>query len=183
MKYKGGYYDDKRFGKGILYDRNGVVEYNGLWKNDEPYSSSFDGRTIDNHTESITIPDISFNQSKSFILNSCIHSLKRIVIGDDCFGSVRLFELDGLRELESVMIGKNSFTYAKKDYDILNNKRTDGACRIVNCPKLKSIRIGYRSFSDYHSCELNNLPSLQSVDIGYRCFCYAPSFSLTGLID
>ena len=186
VKYKGGYYDNKRFGKGILYDRNGEVEYDGLRKNDEPYSSSFDGRTIDNHTKSITVPNKSFNESKSINLSSFLHSLKRIVIGDECFGSVRVFELDGLSELESVVIGQRSFTYSKTDDDIWNNgvdKRSDGVCRIVNCPKLNSIRIGAYTFRDYHSFELNNLPSLQSIVIGDDCFFSAPSFSLTGLID
>ena len=110
--------------------------------------------------------------------------LKRIVIGNNCFGKARVFELDGLSELESVVIGQRSFTYAKTDDDIRYHvTRTDGVYRIVNCPKLKSIQIGDRSFSDYHSFELNNLPSLQSIDIGDYCFYYTPSFSLTGLID
>ena len=183
VKYSGGYYDNKRFGKGILYDRNGDIEYDDLWKDGEPYSPHFDGRTIDNHTESIAIPDNSFNESKSFILNSCIHSLKRIVIGDECFGSVRVFELNGLSELESVVIGQFSFAIGKDWNTIKTSKRSDGSCRIVNCPKLKSIQIGHWSFSDYHSFELSILPSLQSIDIGERCFYYAPSFSLTGLVD
>ena len=87
-----------------------------------------------------------------------------------------MFELDGLSELESVVIGQMSFRISDKE-------RNDGSYRIVNCPKLKSIRIGYRSFEDYHSFELDNLPSLQSIDIGWKCFYWAPSFSLTGLID
>ena len=102
--------------------------------------------------------------------------LKSIVIGDDCFVKVREFELDGLDELESVEIGKESFR-------IDNKERNDGSYRIVNCPRIKSIQIGHWSFLDYHSFELNNLPSLQSFDIGSYCFYYAPSFSLTGLID
>ena len=102
--------------------------------------------------------------------------LKRIQNGNDCFGKVRVFYLDGLSELESVVIGGNSFRISDKE-------RSDGSYRIVNCPKLKSIQIGYGSFQDYHSFELNNLPSLQSIDIGEWCFYYAPSFSLTGLID
>ena len=102
--------------------------------------------------------------------------LKRIQIGNDCFGKVRVFELDGLSELESVVIGKNSFR-------ISDAERNDGDYRIVNCPRLKSIQIGYQSFYDYHSFELINLHSLQSIDIGEWCFKYAPSFSLTGLID
>ena len=102
--------------------------------------------------------------------------LKRIVIGDNWFGKVRVVELDGLGELESVVIGRESFRIGDKE-------RTDGSYRIVNCPKLKSIRIGGSSFQGYHSFELNNLPSLQSIDIGGGCFDWAPIFSLTGLID
>ena len=102
--------------------------------------------------------------------------LKQIVIGDNCFGKVRVVELDGLIELESVVIGQKSFM-------ISDNERSDGSCRIVNCPNLKSLRIGGTSFQEYHSFELNNLPSLQSIDIGEYCFYYAPSFSLIGLID
>ena len=98
------------------------------------------------------------------------------MIEDECFGMVRVFELDGLGELESVEIGKESFR-------IRDGKRSDGSYRIVNCPKLKSIQIGFRSLQDYHSFEMNNLPSLQSIDIGYRSFYWAPLFSLTGLID
>ena len=75
------------------------------------------------------------------------------------------------------MIGQYSFR-------ISDEERNDGSYRIVNCPKLKSIQIGDGSFNDYHSFELNNLPSLQSIDIGdWYCFNWAPSFSLTGLID
>ena len=101
---------------------------------------------------------------------------KRIVIGKSCFGKVRVFELDGLDELESVVIGQESFR-------IGSSGRSDGSYRIVNCPKLKSIQIGDRSFRNYQTFELNNLPSLQSIDIGRYCFFYAPSFSLIGLID
>ena len=115
----------------------------------------------------------NYNDSLCISGNS---NLKRIVIGDGCFKCVRLFELDGLNELESVVIGEWSFKISDKE-------RTDGECRIVNCPKLKSIQIGNGSFIDYRSFELNNLPSLESIDIGDKCFGYALSFSLIGLID
>ena len=114
------------------------------------------------------------SKERAIILN--MNRLKRVVIGDGSLGRVRRFGLIDLGELESVVIGQRSIR-------ISNTERNDGTCRIVNCPKLKSIQIGYRSFFDYHSFELNNLPSLQSIDIGERCFYYAPSFSLTGLID
>ena len=127
--------------------------------------------------EELRIRDNGYNDDSVTELKlSWLVRLKRIVIGDECFGNVRVFELDGLSELESVVIGQKSFR-------IDNKERSDGSYRIVNCPKLKSIQIGDESFSDYHSFELNNLPSLQSIDIGVDNFEYAPSFSLTGLID
>ena len=183
IRYEGCYGCGQRVGKGVLYDRNGRMEYDGLWKNDAPYSSEFDGRILDNHTESIEVSSNQYERAQSFFPLHILHSLKRLVIGDECFGGVRIFELDGLSELESVVIGRDSFTCAKMDDDIRHTKRTDGACRIVNCLKLKSIQIGSGSFSDYHSFELINLPSLQSIDIGHWCFYWTPSFSLTGLID
>ena len=48
---------------------------------------------------------------------------------------------------------------------------------------LKTLVIGNGTLWSVNRLELNNLPSLQSIDIGYSCFFYAPSFSLTGLID
>ena len=100
-------------------------------------------------------------------------SLKTLVIGNGCFGNVRVFELDGLGELESVVIGQKSFRISDKE-------RSDGDYRIVNCPKLKSIQISDYSFSDYHSFELRNLHSLQSIVLGDQCFNRVPLFSLTG---
>ena len=176
IEYEGCFYDGKRFGRGVLYDRNGIMEYNGLWKNDMVYSPNSSGSTIDNHTESVTISYGVFNNREPFIPSFYMQSLKRIVIGDRCFGKVRVFELNGLGELESVVIGEYSFR-------ISDAERSDGSYRIVNSPKLKSIQIGYESFEDYHSFELSNLPSLQSIDMGGYCFFLAPSFSLTGLID
>ena len=128
-------------------------------------------------SNTMIIPNGYFNGKYIASFNiSNNEELKSIVIGDYCFGKVRVFELDGLSELESVVIGQQSFR-------IGSFERNDGSYRIVNCPKLKSIQIGYESFEDYHSFELNNLPSLQTIDISGWCFRYAPSFSLTGLID
>ena len=176
VMYEGCFYDSSRFGKGILYDRNGIIEYDGLWKNGQPYSDQFDGKTIDNRTESIDIENNSFKGMDSFTPPFFLHSFKRIVIGNWCFEKVRVFELAGLSALESIVIGKYNFR-------INGNEQTDGVCRIVNCFKLKSIQIGDYSFCDYHSFELNNLPSLQSIDIGNGGFQHNLVFSLIGLIE
>ena len=137
----------------------------------------YDLLKLTDHSAELTIPDGYFNDMSIITFNiSSNGDLKRIEIGNNCFGKVRVFELDGLSELENVVIGERCFRFG---YD----ERNDGSYRIVNCPKLKSIQIGDESFRDYNSFELNNLPSLQSIDIGKYCFYYAPSFSLTGLIE
>ena len=139
---------------------------------------------LTNSSNSMIIPNGYFNGNSIASFNISNNGvLKSIVIGDNCFGKVRVFDLNGLSELESVVIGQKSFTYAKTREEIWNKVRTDGTYQIMNCPKLKSIQIGYISFGDYRSFELNNLPSLQSIDMGHRCFYWTPSFSLTGLID
>ena len=185
--YTGGWKDGNKNGEGREMDERGKVVRSGVWVNGVwsyslyPSSLTSDPQTI----EELRIGNNSINDNYVTELKlSGLVRLKRIMIGDECFGSVRLVELDGLIELESVMIGKNSITYAKA-YRFVRRliTRSDGSCRIVNCPKLKSIQIGDGSFSDYHSFELSNLPALQSIDIGHYCFYYAPSFSLTGLID
>ena len=162
--------------------REEVME--GYWKDGKKYQvivipSSLTSSSLG--IEELRIGNNGYNDDSVTELKlSWLVRLKRIVIGDDCFGKVRVFELNGLSELESVVIGDKSFTYAKTHDDIQNSKRTDGDYRIMNCPKLKSIQIGHWSFADYHSFELNNLPSLQSIDIGDYCFFLTPFFSLTG---
>ena len=169
-----------RNGEGKETDEKGRVVRSGCWvegeyKNTVMIPSSLTSNPLG--IEELKIGDNGYNDDSVTELKlSWLARLKRIVIREGCFRKVRVFELDELSELESVVIGQNSFR-------IGSSERTDGSYRIVNCPKLKSIQIGYQTFRDYHSFELNNLLSLQSIYIGYACFRYAPSFSLTGLID
>ena len=50
--------------------------------------------------------------------------------------------MNELTELESIEIRERSFTIGKDWDSIKTSKRADGVCRIVNCPKLKTIEIG-----------------------------------------
>ena len=140
-------------------------------------NSEYDLLKLMENSNTIIVPNGYFNDDSITSFNITNNRrLKRIEIGENCYGKVRVLDLNGLSELESVVIGQKSFR-------ISDDERNDGSYRIVNCPKLKSIQIGYESFKDYHSFELNNLPSLQSIDIGRKCFSWTPSFSLIGLID
>ena len=102
---------------------------------------------IDDHFN----PDIS-----SLILNYSLISLKQIEIGHDCFTVVDRFVIDGLNELETIIIGRDSF--------YLDAKIREGSkCLIMNCDQLNEIHFRYESFHGYESFELKNLPSLISI--------------------
>ena len=89
--------------------------------------------------------------------------LRSIEIGDDCFGSVQTFKIEGLHRLKTIKIGKNSFTQKKNSYG--NDKSK--SFHILNCESLESIQIRQYSFSDHAGeFELKNLPQLQSIQIG-----------------
>ena len=116
--------------------------------------------------------------------------LEELIIGDDCFGSVNEFMIDGLNELKSVKIGRNSFTNIKSndrwDYNKANNPNRSFS--LLNCVELESIEIGEYSFSDYGGgFELKNLPKLESIKIGEiessSWNFYWSSFVIKGNID
>ena len=89
--------------------------------------------------------------------------LESIEIGDECFESVKTFQIDGLNRLKTIKIGNNSFTQKKNDKG--NDKSK--SFHILNCESLESIQIGEYSFSDFAGdFELKNLPQLQSIQIG-----------------
>ena len=103
-----------------------------------------------------------FQESAAFDLSS-LTSLEFIEIGNDCFGSVQTFKIDGLNRLKTIKIGNNSFTQRKNSWGDDESK----SFHILNCESLESVEIGEYSFSDYGGeFELKNLPQLQSIQIG-----------------
>ena len=90
--------------------------------------------------------------------------LKTLKIGSDSFEYVEELKLIGLSELESVVIGMNSFTKYKNTWEITS----DPNCHfyLKNCPKLKSLKIDHHSFSDYTVCEIANMDALEVIEIG-----------------
>ena len=88
--------------------------------------------------------------------------LKRLEIGNDCFSYVEEVKLIGLNELESVVIGMNSFTQYKNGY----GQDPDRHFYLKNCPKLKSLEMGRYSFSDYSVIEIENVDALEVIEMG-----------------
>ena len=90
-----------------------------------------------------------------------LKGIERLEIEGDCFIKVNRFEIDGLNELKSVMIGRESFNRNEEN-------RKGSKCLIMNCDQLSEIHFGYQSFNYYESFELKNLPSLISIQLdGY----------------
>ena len=83
-------------------------------------------------------------------------------MGDECFENVNEVKLIGLSRLERVMIGKNSFTKVK-NYGGYN---PDRHFYLKNCERLRELKMGRYSFSDYSVCEIENVPSLEVIEMG-----------------
>ena len=84
--------------------------------------------------------------------------LKKIVVGDGCFENVNELKLVGLGELESVVIGVNSFL------------SSSGVFTLQRCDSLTELTIGHSSFDGYHGIVLDGVPVLESVSVGDGCF-------------
>ena len=113
---------------------------------------------------SIKLPNWTCNDIDYTLFDfSRFTQVESIEIGNDCFASVKTFQIDGLNRLKSIKIGKRSFIHKKNRYGNDLSK----SFHILNCESLESIQIGEYSFSDFAGeFELKNLPQLQSIQIG-----------------
>ena len=130
-------------------------------------------------SESITNLMISDNLCNEYPISmidfSRYDKLYNIEIGDDNFDYVSEFRMDGLNDLKSLIIGKNSFRM---------NDGNDGfrSFHVMNCDELESIEIGMNSFVDYNEFELRNLHSLCVIKLDSYSF-YSSSFVIRGRFD
>ena len=122
--------------------------------------------SFDAASTSIIIHNYSYNDNNNCTIFdiSRFTLIESIEIGDDCFESVKTFQIDGLNRLKSIKIGEKSFTRKKNGEGNDESK----SFHILNCESLESIQIGKCSFSDFGGeFELKNLPQLQSIHFGY----------------
>ena len=88
--------------------------------------------------------------------------LKSIEIGDECFENVNEVKLIGMNRLERVVIGQNCFTKEKNSCGNDPNRHF----YLKNCERLRELRMGRYSFSDYSVCVIENVPSLEVIEMG-----------------
>ena len=91
-------------------------------------------------------------------------NLRELKVGNECFKNVKEVKLIGLSELESVEIGMNSFTKFKNTWQITSDPNRH--FYLKDWPKLKSLKIGRYSFSDYTVCEIENVNALEVIEMG-----------------
>ena len=90
---------------------------------------------------------------------SSISNLKVFEVGDYCFAFVEEVRLIGLNQLERVEIGKHCF---RKSIEKNPNRHFN----LKDCERLRELKIGRYSFSDYSVCEIENVPSLRVIEMG-----------------
>ena len=167
VEYEGEWYEGKRWGRGVQYDRKGNKVFDGEWANNEHLSKrvelSEEIQFLHSRIEELIVSNNSCNGEEWRLLDlTFIHKLRLFEIGDDCFENVNEVMLTGLNRLERVVIGKNSFTKCKSDYGNDPNRHF----YLKNCERLRELKIGRFSFSGYSVCEIENMPSLEVIEIG-----------------
>ena len=143
LMYEGGYCNDKRWGKGISYDLDGNVDYEGEWmnnhgmsengkivKDDLIISKSFGEFVIDN--------EVFHDDNEKILINELIvpMSIEELVIGDK-------------------MCNDNNITSFHFSPLLV---------------QLKRVEIGNKSFENVCEFVIDGLPNLESVKIGDECF-------------
>ena len=167
VEYEGEWCEGKRWGRGIQYDRNGVVVYDGEWVNDDQLEKMVgiikDSYLLHSFLEELIVSDKSCNEGKWTVLDlSFISNLKVLQVGNECYEHVGVVKLVGLKKLEKVSIGWKCFT--TKGYCWCMYRY--GHFYVNDCERLKELKIGYRSFSNFNTCVIEKVPSLEVIELG-----------------
>ena len=123
------------------------------------------GSSITKDMTELVVPSNRCNSKKIKVLDFRVFpQLKSIEIGNGCFMYVNKVKLIGLNQLESVVIGENSFTREKGNtWPGYNPHRH---FFLKNCERLRELKMGRFSFSDYTVCRIENVPSLEVIEMG-----------------
>ena len=140
IEYEGYWCDDKRFGIGKVYDRYGKLVNECEWYNG--IESDIDEKYEGDGSKPLNIGMKHLKLSDNCVLvdwdASLLYNLESIEIGDDCFESVKTFQIDGLNRLKTINIGIYSFTQEKND----DGNDKSKLFHILNCESLESIQNG-----------------------------------------
>ena len=168
VEYEGEICEGKRWGRGIQYDRTGKTVFDGEWMNDDNQIEkrvvlNEENQFLHSHIEELIVENNSCNGPEWTALDlSFISHLRLLEVGDECFEYVDEVKLISLSELERVVIGMNCFTKKKNHWDYDSSRHF----YLKDCERLRELKIGRYSFSDYSVCEIENVPSLEVIEMG-----------------
>ena len=167
VEYEGEWLEGKRWGRGIQYDRNGKTVFDGEWMDDEQLNKRVvlneENQLLHIHIEELIVSNNSCNGKEWDELDlSFMPNLRLLDVSDDCFKYVNEVKLIELNQLERVVIGRNSFR-KNKDYFVCD---PDRHFYLMDCERLRELKIGCYSFSDYTVCVIENVPSLEVIEMG-----------------
>ncbi|KAK8830898.1 hypothetical protein WA577_003599, partial [Blastocystis sp. JDR] len=117
-----------------------------------------------NQSVEVLIVDSDSCNEKSYTLLdlSSFSNMKVFEVGDYSCTFVNEVKIIGLNRLESVVIGKNCFTKHKNSWGNDPNRHF----YLKNCERVRELKMGCYSFSDYSVCEIENVPSLEVIEVG-----------------
>ena len=149
----------------------------GFYKRAEVRSLN-EWKRVDKRITKLVIPSNSCNESKWKVFDvSELKCLKSIEIGDDCFENVEEVNVSELKKLDKLVIGKRSFRKSSGGGNEANRH-----FYLQDCERLRVLKIGTRSFSDYSVCKIENLPCLESIEMDdlneLSCNFYSASLKL-----
>ena len=179
VEYEGEWCEGKRMGVGVLYDRDEVVIHEGEWVNNRPLSMRVEltdkNPVLHNRIEELIVKNNSCNGKEWESLDlSLLSKLRKLRIGDECFNEVKRVKLNGLKELESVVVGKESFGFESS---------TKTSFEMKNCKKVKELIISEESFNFFGEFSLENTPSMERINMKGANFYWASCrFHSCGLI-
>ena len=164
IEYEGEICEGKRWGRGIQFDRNGKTVYDGEWMNNEHLRKQVvlneENQLLHSHIEELIVSNNSCNGREWAVLDlDFISHLRLLEVGDECFENVEEVKLIDLSKLERVKIGKHCF---RKNLE----KNPNRHFYLNNCERLRELKIGRYSFSDYSVCEIESVPSLEVIEMG-----------------
>lgn len=152
INYEGEFYNGKRYGAGILYDRRGDMCYDGVWIDDAPPIASVAIDSVlrlHNHVEEVTVSNYCCNELSTLSFTR-FDALRSLHVGNNCFRSVDRLWLEGLPRLADLLVGDRCFSEVSIDTGAGGRTRS-GPSACANARSCGRSRVGCYSFSDYAS--------------------------------
>lgn len=182
IEYEGEWFEGMRWGRGIQYDRNGDVVYDGEWLFDKPLETrlvlSVGQKWLHNRIEELIVNDNCGNEKGCPELYlKYLPRLRKLIVGDHCFKNVKWMRMVKLRDFESVVIGRSSFTS-----DEQGPLGSVYHFWLKSCPKLRELRVGDDTFAHCDECLIEGV-GLEVVEMGSNAFLNTPSLELKSILS